>query len=532
MIPRVSARRARTVAACALVLVAYTLPLGNLEHFWNPNETSRLMLTVSMVEYGTIRLDPVLDDYGVVPEDIAIRDDHAYSDKAPGLSLLAAPLLVPLDLALPRFAGGFAPDYWPLRHILTWLLICVPAAVFPFVALSGRRLDPADDSVPAYAYALLFALATPVLTYASLFFSHIPAGLMAAGSCLLAQRLPTSGGRAAAGMAFAAGVLAAFAVVTEYPAVILGVVAFLTLVVERGRRPAIPAFLIGGIVGAVPLLLYNQAAWGSVLTTGYAFKASAAHAAVHAQGFFGVGVPTWEAFWGVLFSARRGLLFYCPLLLAIPVGWYRLWRLHRNDTILSMLAVLAYLGFAAGFADWEAGWSAASRHLVAVLPLLLVPLAAGVGFLSQRPRSAALLAVLIGWSASAAVLSVAVTPYFPEMFVNPLADVALRSLGDGAAMQNLVSDFWPIAPIHVFLVYATAVALAVGVALFALVRGLGHRRLVVALFLGTLALHPTVLWISAPQFTSESERARAELLRRIGYGDLAERIEREVAGQR
>lgn len=526
--PQRYAARLRVTAAL-FVLGIYTLPLGNLIDLWNPNEMSRLMLTVSMARYGTVRLDPALQDYNAAPQDMSIRDEHAYSDKAPGLSFLATPPTILLDATLPRYAASPSPDYWPLRHILTWLLICLPAALFPFFAMTDQRL--AAENEPRYAYALLFAFATPVLTYASVFFSHVPAGLMAAIACLLVQRPIEPNSRLKSSHAFLAGLLAAFSIVTEYPTIILAVVVFMTLVFDRRRWSTVPAFLVGGVVGGIPLLIYNHAAWGTYFTTGYAFKSFAEHAAVHAQGFFGIRLPTWERLWGVLFSARRGLFFYCPLLLIVPVGWIRMWRTSRIDVGLSLFAVLAYITFATGFVDWEGGWCAADRHLVAILPLLFVPLAIGIRTLLERTWTCALLAALVGCSFSAAVLSVAVTPYFPELFTNPLPEVTLRSLRQGAALRNIISDHSSIAPMHVFIVYAIALTLAVGICLFKLARVKSRRILIVAVFLATLILHPTMLWFSAPKATPEKENARADLLERIGYTELAQTIQRESKSQ-
>lgn len=523
-------RRWRPIVGALLVLLVYTIPLGNLPYFWNPNEMSRLMLTVSLVERNTVQLDRALSDYGSAPQDMAIRDGHAYSDKAPGLSLAAALPATFLDAALPRYDDSSAPDYWPLRHGLTWLLICLPAALLPFLAVTERYVESATNASPVHAYAALFALTTPILTYASLFFSHVLAGFLV-GAAYLLVRLPRAESRSRAWIrAFAAGLLAAFAVVTEYPTIILAALVLATLVVV-GRRDSstVVAFVVGGMVGGLPLLVYNEFAWGAMFTTGYAFKASAEQAAIHGQGFFGVRLPTWDGLWGVLFSARRGLLFYCPLLLCLPLGWASMWRVNRVDAALSMAGVILYVMFAAGFVDWEGGWSAADRHLVPILPMLFVPLVAGIQTLLERTWSSAILAILAGCSLCAAILSVAVTPYFPELFKNPLADVAVRSLLDGAAMRNIISDHTSVAPLTVFIAYAALVTLAVGGSLWSLARLPNRRRVMMAAFLGTMIVYPAGLRLGSSPPTPTLEQARSDLLRRIGYEDLAQSIAAKAA---
>src|SRR5688500_48801 len=108
-----------------ILLALYVVPLGDVVNFWNPNEASRVMLAVSLAKHGTVMLDPTIQDYGVVPQDMSVRDGHAYSDKAPGTSLVGAALLFPVQGILPQSPMADAPDYWPVRHFLTLLLVCL-----------------------------------------------------------------------------------------------------------------------------------------------------------------------------------------------------------------------------------------------------------------------------------------------------------------------------------------------------------------------------------------------------------------------
>lgn len=510
-----------TFGAAIMILAIYTLPLGTLQHMWNPNEASRILLSVSLSVQGTPKLDEVLSQYGAVPQDMAMHDGHAYSDKAPGLSFLAAPLVAPLQVVLPRYGTTKLPDYWSLRHILTLLLVCVPTAIF--MMLAARAFSTESSEKQNLARVLIFALATPILTYASVFFSHIPAGIMVGAAYLLIRHLsPTTEPKRAS--AFFAGLLAASAIVTEYPTAILVGPLALLLLLDRKRRWALPLFVVGMAAGALPLLIYNKVAWGTFLSTGYSFKATAQQAAIHAQGVSGVTIPTWHRLWGVLLSPRRGMLFYCPLLLCTVVGWVRLWKRDRLDVAVSVIAVAAYVTFGAGFVDWEGGWGAAARHLVPVLFLLILPLGVGLEAMLQRTWSAVGAAVLVGWSLGAAVLSVAVTPYFPELFTNPLAQVTLRSLRQGAAMRNVLSDHFGVTPLSVFLLFAVAVVAVAGGAFLILLSPNVRRAPAVAALVATLAFQPLILTLMAPSPTPKDEWARAELLRRIGYDEIGRSI--------
>jgi hypothetical protein len=438
--------------------------------------------------------------------------------------MMSVPAVAVLAPVIPHEFPGDVPRYWRLRHLLTFILIIVPAALFTaYVApgIASRSVGAGGNSDMALAVGAIVALATPVLTYGSVFFSHMPAGLLA-GTAFAIVTADSADVPLRPLHGFIAGLLASTAVLTEYPTALLAFVVAAALVIERRRLRALPAFAAGAAIGAVALLAYNRAAWGNAFTTGYAFKASAEHAAIHANGFFGVTIPTAERLWGVLFSARRGLLFYCPLLLAIPLGWARSWKIDRRATALSIAVVVLYVAFASGFVDWEAGWSAAARHLVPAIPLLVGPLAAGiVAMLSGRATRIAL-GVLAAWSVGAAILSVGVTPWFPELFANPLGDVALRSLGEGVAMQNLLTDFVGVPQIAVFALWAALTISLVAFALRAIAAGEARRAVLVA-FGVTLLVQPVIL-TAASHPAPDAERARAELLHRLGFDDAARTI--------
>jgi hypothetical protein len=505
-------RRRPAIAVAALLATLYAVPLGTLTYMWNPNEASHVLLAVALAR-GTVTIDGVIGDYGVAPQDRSVRDGATYSDKAPGLSLVAAPIVATVGVLLPRYGQSDAPDYWPLRHLLTWLLVSAPAALVLGLAAGNARLEAIG---PAWAIALLFGLATPLLTYGSVFFSHVPATLMIGAAWGLVRGLAPATAGLARARALAAGVLAGGAVVTEYPTFILAATVGLAVVLDPGRRRHLVAFASGAVAAAVVLLAYNRAAWGAAFTTGYAFKAAADQAAIHAQGVFGVTLPTVEGLWGVLFSARRGILFYCPLLVTVAAGWRHLWRDERRDTALSIGATVAYVAFASGFVDWQGGWSAACRHLVPLLAMLCVPFAVGLRVLLDRPLTAVVVGVLAGCSVAGALLSIAVTPYFPELFSDPLAQVALRSLADGVAFRNLVTDATGIAPIVVFVAFATAVVGIVGTALAALARAPTRRQLALVGFAAATVAWPVVIAWGSPRNASAVEPYRVELLRRLG----------------
>jgi len=480
----------------------------------NPGEQSRLELAASLSTFGTVCIDPVAEVYGL-PYDRSVRDGKSYTDKAPGLSLAGAPVAWSLGALLPRHGSSPLPRYWPLRHLLILLLVALPAALFPFLALRGFSGLAADKRAP---FAVLFALSTPVLTYSVVLLSHVPAGLLATLAFLLlvqpGRDNPVPSPRAAGlgGLALAA------AVSTEYPTALFGLVLLPTMLLRRVPARTLAVCAAGFAIGLLPCLVYHQLAFGSPLSTGYAFKGDPFHFSLHQKGFMGVTFPSPERLWGVLAGAKRGVLFYCPLLLLVPIGLRQMERARRHSSLPFVALTVIYVGFAAGFIDWQAGWSAAARHLLPLIILCVFPLAAAVEYMAQDGWRRWLLLVFAALSVTGALLSVSITPFFPEHFQSPLGQLVLPLLSEGfAAPTLLVSANLPARS----LALAAVAVLALGAVTWALVSLAGpsrSRAAVAAALVATVLVYVGLLRGLAPPLQEDQQEMQRQVLDRIGYG--------------
>lgn len=518
--------RARWLVGIAVVLTAFALFAAGTPRIENPGEQSRLELAVSLGLFGSLALDPVLDVYGT-PFDRSVRDGNTYADKAPGLSLLGTPLVATLGWLLPPAPQGGLPAYWPLRHLLVLLLVALPGALFPFVAL---RRSPLLAARRRAAVAAIFALCTPLFTYGVVLLSHVPSGMLAVLSFVLLMRPGQKDPIPPTGAAFWGGVALAGAVTAEYPTALFGVVLFPALMLRRVPLRVLAGFALGFAVGIAPCLAYHQTAFGAPWATGYSFKADSWQAITHGKGMMGVSVPSWERLWGVLLGARRGVLFYCPLLVVVPLGLWRMERDRRGSAQPFVALTVAYGLLGAGFVDWMAGWSAAARHLVPWMMLAIFPVAAGIEHLSERPRGRWLLVPLVASSLVGTLLSLGLTPWFPEHYSAPLGQLVLPMLRHGFAAPTLLasSDLaarpLALAGTAVFAVVATAGALAslVGDGRSRLpVAGVGAAVPVVA------TMHIALLAATAAPLSYEEQQIRSQVLERLGY-DQAEREARGV----
>jgi hypothetical protein len=506
------------------VLGLYFLPLAGSPPATNPNEVARIELAVSLAFWSQIDIARAAGVYGL-SEDVSFRDGGVYSDKAPGLSLMAAPLVWILDPILPRTTSSDLPAFWPLRHALTLLLVALPAAGLAFL-LAGAV--PNINQTQRTALALITALATPIWTYGGVFFGHAPAALLVTLAWLGLLGSPGTRRDLTTSRAVLGGTAAGFAITTEYPTILIVAVIFTTLLVRRTAVPLLVSAAAGTIVGMSPALVYHHLAFGAPWITGYTFKAHRDFQAIHDTGFLGISLPTIESLWGVLFSASRGMLYYCPLLVFVLPGLRRMVRDRGwRDAGPLLGAISLYVLFAAGFVDWQAGWCAAARHLVPILPLALVTAFIGLQEFSTGRWRIACVAILVSISAIHAVLSISLTPFFAPEFTAPFAQLVMPSLLDGVGFANLFSTVSGVASVAVVIMVGAITTVAVVRSLLRVVEG--QRLWFAGVSLATvLALLSVYSWGASKQ-TVEIEIMRSQMLRRLGHTETAERIEASLS---
>jgi hypothetical protein len=366
--------RALLIGAVVLISYAYFYQGGG----WNQN--SRFDLVRAVVEQGTLRIDA----YHQNTEDKAFANGHYYSDKAPGLALLAVPIAeVTRPLLWASGVDPASPDgLVDLSYWITVFAVALPMAA-ACACLHWIALQLGNSVSASTFAALALGLATPMWAYSTLFWGHALAGacLVFAFGCALVLR----GDASAAGdifWALALGLTAGWATVTEYPsAPASAVVALLALALVwkdgRKRRLRVVLGIGGGALACIAVLMaYQYAAFGSVFHPSYAYYPPGAFSWM-THGYLGLTYPRVDVALKLLFSCRRGLLFSGPVVLAAPFGLWLLWKQPATHAAAVAAASIAtyYFLFHASFSSWPAGWSYGPRYLSPGLPLLCLGLA-------------------------------------------------------------------------------------------------------------------------------------------------------------
>ena len=286
--------------------------------------------------------------------DQARYHDRTYSDKAPGMSLLAVPSL--LLTSLPRPGGWNAR-----RDFRLWVIRVLTGGVaFLLVALAVGRVSEGLAPGRGGLALVTFALATLMGAMAATTFGHGTAAALGFGAFLLGWR-----GRHAL-----AGLLAGFAVVVEYQtAIVVAVVA--VYVALKGWRPIV-SYVAGVVPGALVLAAYDRAAFGSPFHLSYRYVANK-YAGDQASGLFGISLPHWSSV-GQVLLADRGLLVASPVTVAALIGLALLARRNLREALSCAAVVSGFLLLEFGYFLPYGGTSPGPRFLIPALPFLAVGL--------------------------------------------------------------------------------------------------------------------------------------------------------------
>ena len=428
---------------------------------WNQN--SRFDLVRSTVEEGSSRIDRFYRNTG----DLACRGpegrcgtplpelgQHAYSDKAPGLSWLAAPVYA----LVHRVSGDRRADDRYLdaaAYLSTVGAVGVPSAIA--VALLYLMLGALGAAPRGCAtISLAYGLATLAFPYATLLYGHqLGAALVLIGFALLVRARRAGGsGPPRAVLLLGVGLLLGYAVVVEYPAALAVAPVCVYAALSVRPWPRLGWLVAGMAVPCMALAAYHWVSFGGPLTLPYEFSTQ-----VHrSQGFFmGLGVPSLEVLWAILGSSYRGLFYSSPwLLLAVPGAVLLARRGFKAEVWVSVAVVLLFLWLNASLVDWQGGWAVGPRYLIPAIPFLAV-MAAGTaarppgsdGGVPVRPwlrvagRVAALLA--IAYSAFMMLVATAVKPEVPMHIPRPFSEFLFERFraGDLSVNRQSIDAFVP-----------------------------------------------------------------------------------------
>lgn len=339
-----------------------------------PNTNSRFNLIQSLLDDQSIQIDRFSGN----TIDKAFREGHYYSDKAPGLSFLGTIVLAPFHVLFNAIDLQARTRLQLELYLVTFFLLNLLTAISAvfFFRLSCELLGPKCVSL-SFAVTLLSFLSTLALPYSTtLFSSQLTANLLFLSFYHLRKFSEIY--RSYAKTIFLAFIISYICIV-EYPAApvaaIFGAYLFIKLLQKKEYKLATIS-VVPGIFILCLILFYNYHAFGSAFSIGYSHLQLTPFYDGMAEGFFGLKFPTPERIYQLLFSSYRGLFFFNPILFFSLLGLlYGLYiSRFRNLSIIISGLFLYFLFLNASYYFWEGGACIGPRHLVPVLPFLLVAL--------------------------------------------------------------------------------------------------------------------------------------------------------------
>ena len=357
----------KRLALAAILLVGLSYATMIQSFSWN--QTSHYDLIRSLDQDKT-----TIDQYQTNTGDKAEYKGHWYSARAPGLALYSLPFYDALKWvgAESWTDAHVAPPNHPGDEMI--YLIGLWANVLPGLLLLLLVGHLAERLQPGYgaATAVILGLGTLTLPLSTLLFSHVFTAFL--GFAAFALLWHEREGPPNPWYLWVAGLALGYAGASEYPLFFVALVLGLYLLSRRdsftplGVFTRAGAFVLGGLIGIVPLLLYNHYAFHSWTHLAYSSIPR------QQQGFFGIGLPSLRVLITLLFDSR-GLLTISPVLAMGAIGTWLLYKRGRRAEALTIAGVcVCYLGYNSGYYLPFGGGFMGPRFLMTMLPFLALPI--------------------------------------------------------------------------------------------------------------------------------------------------------------
>ncbi len=358
----------RRLALAAVLLVG--LSYGVMIQSFSWNQTSHYDLTRALNDDRT-----TIDPYQANTGDKVFYKGHYYSARAPGLALFVLPFYDALNLvhAESWTDAHVAPPDHPGDEMI--YLIGLWGNVLPGLLLVLLVWQVADRFEPGYgvAAAVALGLGTMALPLSTLLFSHMFTTFLsfAAFWVMLRER----DGPPSAMLMALAGLAMGYAFSSEYPTFFAALVLGGFLLSRRDSLTPLGvlrrggAYVLGGLIGIIPLLLYNHYAFRSWTHLAYSDVPR------QQKGFFGIGAPSLRVLSTLLLDSR-GLLTISPVLVMGAVGTVLLFKRGKRAEALTITGVCAcFLLYNSGYYLPFGGGFMGPRFLDTLLPFLAFPIA-------------------------------------------------------------------------------------------------------------------------------------------------------------
>jgi hypothetical protein len=311
--------------------------------------------------------------------DKAFYNGHYYTDKAIGLSIVAAVYYFPVYWLEQLL--NFKIPLVDLKYLLTFLSIGLSSA------LSGSLIyilckQITGDKFRVYVATSAVLLGTMILPFSVTFYGHPLAGALLFGAFFFIFQLKVTPTFRRKAVFFLIGFLLGFALITEYtvaPIVLILTLYYLYIIIKydvADRRLAVILPVLGASIPAAIVLAYNTAIFGNPLSIGYSYELKERFQIAQSQGLMGISWPKPRVLYYLTIHPAMGLFWQSPVLILAIIGLWFMWRApdYRIEALAVLAAFFSILLINSGYYMWWGGWVFGPRHLIPMLPFLCLPL--------------------------------------------------------------------------------------------------------------------------------------------------------------
>ena len=346
-----------------MALFAATISMSS-GHFENPDAHLRLSQAFSIVNHGSFQL---ADEVGNVSHgNISVnRHGERYSVYGPGQILLFTPGAIIAENTADRTTIG---PHYIAELINSFLGLAVHFLTAFGIFLAAKEIGRSQSE--AVCLSLIFAVATFNLpssrdgyehTYEAFFiiFSY-------AIAILYSNRVKISPEDKAQHLLIISGFLLGVGMLFR-PTTVLALPGLLLIC---GNLRGATKIFAGLLPGIVLLGLYNALRFGDPLETGYQQAWLVANPGLVNTFDLSQMLSQSLYLWG---SQGKGMLFFSPILLALLLQPFSIWR--KNPSIMGSVLLTAFLYtlfYGANFAWHGSAWSWGPRYLIPLTPLLVL----------------------------------------------------------------------------------------------------------------------------------------------------------------
>jgi len=169
-----------------------------------------------------------------------------------------------------------------------------------------------------------------------------------------------------------AGLSAGFAILCDYNSIIIFIICLLySLLTFKNSKKYL--FLLGGVIGVLPLLFYNYSILQNPFDLVYLHTDPKIRTDV--QNLFGFLNINPFILYRINFGLYRGFFIYNTILLLSFIGLYHMYKKFKIESILILIAfILFVIIYSTRITGWDGGTSFGQRYFLPIVPFLIIPL--------------------------------------------------------------------------------------------------------------------------------------------------------------